>query len=209
MDNLSNILNFWTVVNKQEEIENEPWSRNFNILKILDILTSYPNEFWKYPVINYYLCYKDKEDFEEKFLLFLKKLFVNLCSRYIVSPTINAVKQNILNLNAEIIGDENPKFDFKRVDTNVIYEELKNPHRNVVRMLLKLLAYDNKHQKELLPEKWEIEHILPKKWKSSYFPNTSDEEVNETIEHLGNKIPFEKDLILLLATDILKRKRVI
>lgn len=207
MDNLSIILNFWTVVNKQEEIENEPWSRNFNILKILDILTSYPNEFWKYPVINYYLCYKDKEDFEEKFLLFLKKLFVNLCSRYIVSPTINAVKQNILNLNAEIIGDENPKFDFKRVDTNVIYEELKNPHRNVVRMLLKLLAYDNKHQKELLPEKWEIEHILPKKWKSSYFPNTSDEEVNETIEHLGNKIPFEKRLNIIASNGYFGKKK--
>ena len=28
-------------------------------------------------------------------------------------------------------------------------------------MLLKLLAYDNEDQRELLPDKWEIEHILP------------------------------------------------
>lgn len=104
------------------------------------------------------------ENFEEKFLLFLRKLFVNLCSRYIVTPTINAVKQNILSLSAEIINNENPRFDFKILDKKLIREDIKNIHRNVVRMLLKLLAYDNKLQKNLLSEKWKIEHILPNKW---------------------------------------------
>lgn len=193
MDNLSAILNFWAVVNNDEVIESESWSNNFEILKVLDILTSYPNEFWKYPVINYYLCYKDSDNFEDTFLLFLRKLFVNLCSRYIVTPTINAVKQSILNLNSEIINSNEPKTEFKSVDQNILKEELKNPHRNVVRMLLKLLAYDNDLQNELLPEKWEIEHILPNKWQNSYFPNSSKEEVNEVIEHIGNKIPFEKN----------------
>ncbi|MDU5070000.1 DUF262 domain-containing HNH endonuclease family protein [Finegoldia magna] len=207
MDNLSAILNFWAVVNNNEVIESESWSNNFEILKVLDILTSYPNEFWKYPVINYYLCYKDSDNFEDKFLLFLRKLFVNLCSRYIVTPTINAVKQSILNLNSEIINSDEPKIEFKSVDQNVLKEELKNPHRNVVRMLLKLLAYDNGLQNELLPEKWEIEHILPNKWQNSYFPNSSKEEVNEVIEHLGNKIPFEKKLNIKASNGYFEKKK--
>ena len=207
MDNLSVILNFWSVVNNKEEIDSETWSSNFEILKVLDILTSYPNEFWKYPVIIYYLKYKDSANFEDKFLLFLRKLFVNLCSRYIVTPTINAVKQNILNLNAEIINDEEPKFEFKAVDKNLIKDELKTPHRNVVRMLLKLLVYDKDSQDELLPGKWEIEHILPTKWQNSYFSQSSEEEVNEMIEHLGNKIPFEKRLNIVASNGYFEKKK--
>lgn len=209
MDDLSSILNFWSVVNNKEEIDGEAWSSNFEILKVLDILTSYPNEFWKYPVITYYLCYKDSDNFEDKFLFFLRKLFVNLCSRYIVTPTINAVKQNILNLNSEIINSDEPKFEFKAVDPNIIKVELKNPHRNVIRMLLKLLAYDEVLQDELLPEKWEIEHILPRKWQDSYFPNLSEEEVNEIIEHLGNKIPFEKRLNIVASNGYFEKKKAL
>jgi uncharacterized protein with ParB-like and HNH nuclease domain len=207
MDDLSTILNFWSVVNNHEEIEEESWSRNFEILKTLDMLISYPNEFWKYPVVNYYLQHKDSPDFEDNFLIFLKKLFVNLCSRYIVTPTVNAVKQNILNLNADIINNKKPTFEFKSIDKNEIKEALTTPHRNVVRMLLKLLAYDNQNQKELLPDKWEIEHILPKKWQESYFPNVSSEEVNDTIEHLGNKIPFEKRLNIVASNGYFAKKK--
>lgn len=207
MDNLNSILNFWMVVNNHEELKEEPWSSNFEILKLLDTLSSYPNEFWKYPVVNYYLKHKESQDFEEHFLNFLKWLFVNLCSRYIVTPTVNAVKQNILNLNAEIINNKKPRIEFRAVDKNEIKEELKNPHRNVVRMLLKLLAYDNENQKELLPDKWEIEHILPKKWQESYFPNTSEEEVDNTIEHLGNKVPFEKRLNIVASNGYFAKKK--
>src|SRR5699024_7308518 len=145
--------------------------------------------------------------FEENFTSFLRKLFVNLCSRYITTPTINAVKQKILNLNVEIINSEKPKIDFKTLDKNFMHEELKYSYRNVVRMLLKLLAYDNSKQTELLPEKWEIEHILPNKWQNSYFPNVSDEEVNETLEHLGNKIPFEKRLNIMASNGYFEKKK--
>ncbi|MGF3183367.1 HNH endonuclease family protein [Facklamia sp. P12934] len=117
------------------------------------------------------------------------------------------MKQNILNLNAEIINNKKPRIEFRAIEKNEIREELKNPHRNVVRMLLKLLAYDNKNQMELLPDKWEIEHILPKKWQESYFPNTSEEEVNNTIEHLGNKIPFEKRLNIVASNGYFTKKK--
>jgi len=207
MNDLNSILNFWSVVNNYEELEEESWSSNFEILKLLDMLNSYPNEFWKYPVVNYYLHHKKSLNFEENFLNFLKWLFVNLCSRYIVTPTVNAVKQNIINLNAEIINNEKPRIEFRAIDKKEFKDQLKTPHRNVVRMLLKLLAYDNKNQTKLLPDKWEIEHILPKKWQESYFPNISEEEVNNIIEHLGNKIPFEKRLNIVASNGYFIKKK--
>jgi uncharacterized protein with ParB-like and HNH nuclease domain len=205
MKNLNTVLNLWLVVNNRVEIEDEDWSKNIEINKVLDGLSSYPNEFWKYPVVIYYLKYHGSHDFEELFLKFLKKLLAVLAARYIVTPTINAVKRGILNLNSEIIKSPLPTFDFATVDEQELKGKIKTAHRNTVRMLLKILAYQS--QEELLPEKWEIEHILPQKWQSSYFPSNSDGEVKELVEHIGNKIPFEKKLNIIASNGYFKKKQ--
>lgn len=209
LDELKKILNIWEIiVNSTQFIENESWSENKDILKVLNILTSYPNEFWKYPVIVYYLKHKDKKDFEEKFLKFLRKLYVELLKKYIESPTINAVKSNILKLNAEIINSDKPVFDFKSLSEDEIKEKIKIPHRNAVRMLLKTLAYDYDIQDELLPEKWEIEHILPVKWENSYDLRENEKIAKEKIEHLGNKTPFEKKLNIIATNNYFSKKKL-
>lgn len=205
MKNLNTILNLWLVINNRIELEEESWSKNIEINQVLDGLTSYPNEFWKYPVVIYYLRYHDKENFEFAFLQFLKRLFAVLSARYIITPTINAVKRSILNLNAEIIQSATPKFDFNEIDEKELKDKIKTAHRNTVRMMLKILAYQ--HQNTLLPEKWEIEHILPQKWQSSYFPPNADTEVKELVEHLGNKIPFEKKLNVIASNGYFMKKK--
>ena len=121
LEDLREILNIWEVIAEpKKNIENENWSKNKDILKVLNILTSYPNEFWKYPVIVYYLSHKNKENFEKSFLKFLRKLYVELLKKYIEIPTINAVKANILKLNAEIISSDKPVFDFKSLSEDEI-----------------------------------------------------------------------------------------
>ncbi len=205
MGNLSTVLNLWLVVNNRVEIEDEEWSKNIEIKQVLDILTSYPNEFWKYPVVIYYLKYNDSEDFEELFLKFLKKLLAVLAARYIVTPTINAVKRGILNLNSEIIKSPVPAFDFSKVSEQELKDKIKHAHRNTVRMILKILAYQS--QNDILPEKWEIEHILPQKWQTNYFPNNSESEVQELVEHIGNKVPFEKKLNIIAGNGYFKKKQ--
>ncbi|WP_257993811.1 DUF262 domain-containing protein [Bacillus amyloliquefaciens] len=67
MNNLNKMLNLWIVVNNRVEIEDENWSKNIKIKQVLDGLSSYPNEFWKYPVVIYYLKYNSLQDFEEHF----------------------------------------------------------------------------------------------------------------------------------------------
>lgn len=205
IDNLFVVVGLWSVVNKHEAIDKEPWSSDSKVLQALDILTAYPNEFWKYPVINYYLSYRHEENFAEEFGKFLHKLIRELLTKYLVTPTINAVKADILKLNVEIVSSFTPKFDFKQIDTSQIGEQIKNPHRNAVRMLLKILAYDK--QDDLLPEKWEIEHIFPQKWQTNYFPDVPDDVVKEKIEHLGNKLPFEKKLNIVAGNGYFKKKQ--
>ena len=205
LDTLFIILNLWKVINKGEEIEGEAWSKNNKIKQTLDILTSYPNEFWKYPVVIYYVCYRNEENFEIRFALFLNKLLMELMTKYLMMPTINAVKPDILKLNSAIVASNIPIFEFKTVDVTQLEPYIHNPNRNAVRMLLKTLAYE--HQDELLPTKWEIEHIFPQKWQTNYFPKESDSTIKEKIEHIGNKLPFEKKLNIVAGNGYFSKKK--
>lgn len=205
LTNLNTILNLWIVINNRNSLDGEPWSENKKIKQVLDCLTSYPNEFWKYPVVTYYLSYHKSDEFETDFLAFLRRLLATLSARYIVTPTINAVKRGILNLNAEIVKSSRPKFDFTPADEKDLKEKIKDAHRNTVRMILKMISYQ--HQEELLPEKWEIEHIFPQKWQPTYFPTTSDKEVRNLVEHIGNKIPFEKKLNITASNGYFTKKK--
>lgn len=205
LDILFIILNLWKVINKGEEIEGEAWSKNKKIKQTLDILTSYPNEFWKYPVVIYYVCYRNEENFETKFARFLNKLLMELMTKYLMMPTINAVKPDILKLNSAIVASNIPIFEFKTVDVTQLEPYIHNPNRNAVRMLLKTLAYE--HQDDLLPTKWEIEHIFPQKWQTNYFPKESDSTIKEKIEHIGNKLPFEKKLNIVAGNGYFSKKK--
>ena len=205
LDTLFIILNLWKVINKGEEIEGEAWSKNNKIKQTLDILTSYPNEFWKYPVVIYYVCYRNEENFETRFARFLNKLLMELMTKYLMMPTINAVKPDILKLNSAIVVSNIPIFEFKTVDVTQLEPYIHNPNRNAVRMLLKTLAYE--HQDELLPTKWEIEHIFPQKWQTNYFPKESDSTIKEKIEHIGNKLPLEKKLNIVAGNGYFSKKK--
>ena len=209
LKHLKIILNVWSVIARRESMEEEAWSTNPEVLQTLDILSSYPNEYWKYPVVIYYLAHREEIDFEIHFLKFLRKLLIELVTRYLITPTINAVKSDILKLNTAIIDSAVPEFAFKEIDLRTLKQQIRNPHRNIVRMLLKILAYEE--QTELLPFKWEIEHIFPQKWKRNYsdVEKMDDEVIKEKIEHIGNKLPIEKKLNIVAGNDYYLKKKEI
>ena len=140
----------WKVINTNQDIPEETWDNNPQIRKTLDTLASYPNEFWKYPVVTYYLSHRNSENFDQAFLLFLNKLAGELIARFMLFPTINAVKGDIMKLDASIIKDMHPRFEFRPIDQNEVQVRISQPHRNIVRMLLKTYAYN--HQDHLLRE---------------------------------------------------------
>lgn len=205
MDGLKTVLNLWKVINTNQDIPEEDWDNDAKIRKALDTLTSYPNEYWKYPVIIYYLSHRNREKFNTEFLLFLNKLIEELMTRFLLFPTINAVKGDIMKLDAKIINDPHPGFDFREIDKSLLESRIRIPHRNIVRMLLKCYAYN--HQEQLLPDNWQIEHILPQKWQASFFPDVDAKEVYEMIEHIGNKTPFERKLNIIASNGYFKKKQ--
>lgn len=218
IDDLAANLQLWKVINGREAVDGEEWSQNMDIRKILDSLSSYTNEFWKYPVSIFFMEHKDKANFEEIFLKFLRKLYVMLLTRYLEVPTINAVKVDILKLNVQIINNSHPEFyagfeEKKLEDEYAVNAEKARtdkliiaPHKNMVRMLLKVLAYQENTQTDLLPDYWEIEHIFPQTWDSKYY-TLNEEEANEKLEHLGNKLPLEKKLNISASNNYFAKKK--
>lgn len=218
IDDLTVNLQLWKVINGREAADGEEWSQNMDIRKILDCLSSYTNEFWKYPVSIFFMEHKDKANFEKIFLKFLRKLYVMLLTRYLEVPTINAVKVDILKLNVQIINNSHPEFyagfeEKKLEDEYAINAEKARtdkliiaPHKNMVRMLLKVLAYQEDTQTDLLPGYWEIEHIFPQTWDSKYY-TLNEEEANEKLEHLGNKLPLEKKLNISASNNYFAKKK--
>lgn len=218
IDDLAVNLQLWKVINGREAVDGEEWSQNMDIRKILDCLSSYTNEFWKYPVSIFFMEHKDKANFEEMFLKFLRKLYVMLLTRYLEVPTINAVKVDILKLNVQIINNSHPEFyagfEEKKLEDEYAVNAEKDrtdkliiaPHKNMVRMLLKVLAYQEDTQTDLLPGYWEIEHIFPQTWDSKYY-TLNEEEANEKLEHLGNKLPLEKKLNISASNNYFAKKK--
>lgn len=218
IDKLADSLHLWEVVNGRDAVSSENWSQNMDIRKILDCLSSYSNEFWKYPVSIFYMQYKEREDFEELFLKFLRKFYVLLLTRFLEVPTISAVKSDILKLNAQIIRTYHPVFNagFEEKTADNGYDQqaekirtdslLIRPNKKVERMILKLLAYEEEQQKTMLPSYWEIEHIFPQTWDTRYY-NLDEKDANDKLEHIGNKLPLEKKLNISASNNYFNKKK--
>ena len=190
---LGTIMTLFEFVNKGIIASDESWMMDVEIAKSLDVLKSYPNEFWKYPVIAFYLKYHSQENFIKVFSCFLRRLIAYLLLKHFEMPTISAIKGDILKLDASIIESDHPVFAKNEIDCDKrdkLLPYIFVPHAKIVRMLLKLMAYER--QDELLPSDWEVEHIFPQRWETGYFSTVSDDEVRGLVEHLGNKVPLEK-----------------
>ena len=218
IDELATSLHLWEVINGRQPIDGETWSNNIKIRQMLDCLAAYTNEFWKYPVSIFYMMHKDKEGFEDLFLKFLRKLYVMLLTRFLESPTISAVKSDILKLNAQIINTYQPTFyagfEEKKIEDEYEMQAekirtdnlLTKPNKKVERMILKLLAYEDENQTTLLPSYWEIEHIFPQTWDTKYY-TFNEEEANDKLEHIGNKLPLEKKLNISASNNYFDKKK--
>lgn len=205
LDDLFSLLDLRRVIRKSTPIDDESWSINPEILKTLNILSFYPNEFAKYPVNTFYLIHHKTKTFEHDFEVFLKRLSRDLILRFVLQPSVNAVKPMVVKTNVAIIGNNRPSFEDFAYDEEYIKSLITTPHTKVTRMLLLMLAYEQ--QDELLPVPWEIEHIIPQKWRENYFENFPDEEIKRTIEHIGNKIPFEKTLNIIAGNGYFSKKQ--
>lgn len=213
LSQLTDILNIWKVIYTNYDIAGEHWDNNPEIRQALDILVSYPNDYIKYPMLIFYLAHHKEDDFEHTFLLFLRKLIYECLMRFVQYPSINAIKNYMPKFNVDVLATNHPSFEASftapiQVSEQEFKENIIHPHYRLLSMLLKIQAYNHQPKSNaninncLLPANWQIEHIFPRKYDSHFF-KVEDPGV---IEHIGNKIPFERELNIQAGNNFFSEK---
>ncbi|MBP3224591.1 MAG: DUF262 domain-containing protein [Campylobacter sp.] len=213
LTNLRQILKILKFSKDFKKIDDEVWSENLAIKQVFSLLTMTNNEWWKYPSIIYYLAHKNSENFEQNYLKFLQKLFVSIFQRYSIEHAVNSIKFPVVKLDIEILNSQKPKFDFKEISSdeqNILKSKIIAPHGNLRYALVAFVAYQNANQSELLPERWELEHIFPQKWQSAYIEQTAHwdkNKIDEILWNIGNLIPLEKKLNITASNGYFDKKK--
>lgn len=207
MDDLFELASFWLYVNTGIKNEYISVEFSFEIKKYLQVLSKYPNEYWKYITNVFYLKNKEEKDFNKNFVAFLKQLLSFLFSKFIEKPTVNAIKDDIYQ--GCIFIQQTGKANFTVTQTK---EELKrfiptHSSSKMSRGLLMLFAYLNENQSELINE-FEVEHIFPKKWQNANYNGWNEDEAKEYLEKFGNKVPIEKKLNIQAGNGYFGQKKI-
>ena len=176
-------------------------------MKWLHCLTCYPNEYWKYPVSVFFLKNNGSKDFSINLCNLLKKEIAFLFGKFIITPTINAIRDDIYNAYISIDKKNDLKFkpDFTIDNVNQRLHEYTSPR--LTKALLLLDAYLNKKQKPLIIENFQIEHIFPKKWQNTNYNGWSEEEAEKYFELYGNKVVFEQKLNIQAGNGYFGKKK--
>lgn len=195
MSEIMALSEFWRYLNSEIEPDEEvKYTISTEARKYIHCLSCYPNEFWKYATSVFFLKNRESETFDQDFILMLKKLVSFLFAKFIESPTVNAIKDDIY---AACISLSNSNELQVRITLNE--ESLKQQiegfaSSRLSRALILLDAYLNPNQIDRIPDTFDIEHIFPKKWQDTNYNGWSIEEANAYLDKFGNKVAFEKKL---------------
>ena len=194
MDDLFELASFWLYINTNTKNEYVLVEFDFEIKKYLQIISKYPNEYWKYITNVFYLKNKSKDNFNTIFAVFLKQLIAFLFSKFIEKPTVNAIKDDIYQ--GCIFVEQTSELYFLVFQTKDTLTKSIPSHSSLKmsRALLLLYSYLNENQTELIGDNFEIEHIFPKKWQNSNYNGWNEAEAKAYLERFGNKVVFEKKL---------------
>lgn len=189
-----------------------------------NILESYPNQYWRYPLyvfLHKYLIWKkdgelflSEEHYEE-----YKKLVMLTTAYYfikgVVYNSVNTVKDTTFKVCAKIEHCDNYLSEYMenmRNDLKIFYNKLESADLGrCKRGIILLSGFLNESQSVedfydlILNSNIEIEHILPRKWSDN---NDWDEQkAKEVMETLGNLTPFEKKLNISASNEFFKKKK--
>ena len=192
--NLELIIKFWTAIRDRKKIAEELWSEDFETLRIFDALLSSQLKTWRIAAVVYYLSHRGESDFRENFRLFMRKLVSQYLPTCMCYSDKTFLRETLLHLNAVALTDSRPKFNFQRsIDFNQLKKTIISSkyHR---RFLLKCVAYMHPEQTELLPDNFEVEHILPKEWYATYsHKGYTEDKFKEYVDQIGNLTLLESN----------------
>lgn len=208
MTNIFELSRFWLYVIKNDRDDDLKVTFNLAAWKQFQILSTYPNEFWKYIVSVYYLANKDNDNFNQDFPIFLENLQAFLLLKFIEKPTVNAIKDDIYLHCIYVAKYQDSRFRAS-IDETLLKERIPvYSYSRITRSLLLIHAYRFPAQTDLISNNIEIEHIFPKKWQNTNYFGWDKVDAKNYLEKFGNKILFEKRLNIQAGNGYFNAKKV-
>ncbi len=193
-------------------ITNESSQASIETLNWCRVLSMYPNSYWEYPIMTF--LHQNVTKVGEKFhfnkeheLLELIKETTKYCYwKWLKYRGVNAIKDTIFKAVREVANDR----DYKQVYTDDIQNDIKSNQIDGMKNSLKnilsndlgrglkgvclLSALLNDKQERIIPEDFQLEHILPQKWDYYKYSGWNSSLYNQYFDTLGNLVPLEKKL---------------
>lgn len=204
------------------EIE-QNWEASDEIEILWNILYTYPNYYWNFPLFVYLHKYGSlnkegnftlPEEHNENFLKLLRETFKYFFIKGVVYNSVNTVKDTVFKVCALIEKNGNYISEYKKNLGNDIDEfERRIENRQYGRYLKGLvltISYLNPQQdkgklKQVIKNKYHIEHILPKKWNN--YDNWTKETWEQNLNALGNLMPLEWNLNINAKNEFFAKKK--
>ena len=206
--NLKDLADFWEDLNITNDRFKESRSNycNTEAKKWLQCLNCFTNDYWKYPTSVYFHHHKAKFS-KEHFANFLKRMMANLFVRFIESPTVNAIKDPVFAACIEIAKTGDANFSYP-IPENFSDTLNRVSTWRIARTLILLNSYLFNPEQRLIPESFQIEHILPQKWQNTNYNGWTIEDAKTHLEMFGNKVAFEWKLNIWAGNGYFGKKKL-
>jgi hypothetical protein len=214
---------------KKINAADDTWSEdpeNYGAINSLwAILKTYPNLYWNYPLhvfLHKYgeLTSDDEFSLAAEYCDELEQLLIEIVKYYFIKGAVhnavNTVKDTTFKVCAAIAAGKDYKTEF---DANIAASDKTkmsalledgNIGERYLRGFVTLASYLNPRQdkaafSEMLWERYDIEHILPKKW--NHYDGWTQETYEAHLNLLGNLMPLERAKNIKAQNEYLRKKK--
>lgn len=207
-DKLFCLAEFWSDLNTKNKDFSEESSLycNTEAKKWLHCLSSYPNEYWKYPTSVFFNYHKNDTDFKEQLAKFLRRLLAYILARFIEYPTVNAIKDQVYIFCIDISKNGDTDFTYS-LQSDFKDKISKTSTWRLQRCMVTLEAYLYDDNQKLIDDDFQIEHIFPQKWQNTNYNGWSIDDAKRHLNMYGNKVAFERRLNILAGNGYFGKKK--
>jgi len=212
MKNVVVIAKLWQSINLGKTPDSqEGYEISTDARQYLHCLSKYPNDFWKYATTVFFMKNRGSDSFDDDFVRFLKKMIAFLFTKFLISPTVNAIKDDIFTACTHLWNENEfrVKSEFSEFNWESVSQRMGESYGlRFSTALLLLDAYLHPSQKELILEKCQIEHIFPKKWQGTNYNGWNEKEAERYLDQLGNKVIIEKRVNIQAGNGYFGKKKM-